>query len=368
MFDVLIVGAGLFGATLAHHLTNDGLKVLVVEKENNIGGTVRTESVNGICVHKHGAHIFRTNDRLLWNFVNEFDEFVPFINSPLAVHNNIIYNLPFNMNTFSRLWNIKSPEQAKAIIQTQIKEYGLDRAPNNLEEFALSTVGRDIYEAFIKEYSEKQWGRPCAELPANTMRRIPLRFTYDNNYYNERFQGIPSHGYSYVIERMLSESVVLCGIDGKLFVRANPKIACVIIYTGCIDDFYDYMYGPLEYRSLRFKHEILSVDDFQGNAVVNYSDKDVDYTRIIEHKHFLNTECSGTVITKEYPSVSGYPYYPIDDENNRAVYNKYLAMAKEDNIIFAGRLGSYKYYDMEDTISNAINLYLKLGGSLCKKK
>lgn len=363
MFDYLIVGAGLFGATLAHYLTNAGRTVLVVEKKTKVGGTVRTECIDDIYVHKYGAHIFRTNDSLIWDYVNEFDTFVPFINSPLAIHNDTVYNLPFNMNTFSKLWDIRSPEEAKAIIHKQICEYGLVDEPKNLEEFALSTVGRDIYEAFIKEYSEKQWGRPCVELPPDTMKRIPLRFTYDNNYYDVKYQGIPTHGYSYIIDKMLCASTVFCGVDGRKLIEANPNICNKIIYTGCIDEYYNYQFSPLEYRSLRFEHERwFDIEDYQGNAVVNYSDKNVEYTRIIEHKHFLRTKCPNTITTREYPAFSGDPYYPIDDEKNRKLYNKYLALAERDNIIFAGRLGSYKYYDMSDTISEAFNLFLRLAG------
>ena len=359
MFDYLIVGAGLFGSVLANILTTNGKSVLVVEKKPNVGGTVYTENIDGITVHKYGAHIFRTNNKNIWNYINKFSAFKPFINSPLAVYEDKVYNLPFNMNTFSKLWNIRFPYEAEKIIHDQCIK--LDREPANLEEFALSVVGKDIYEKFIKGYTEKQWGKDCKNLPATIMNRIPVRYTYNNNYYNALYQGVPIKGYTYIVEKLLENSTVLLGIDGKEFIKNNKDIASSIIYTGCIDEFFDFSLGKLEYRSLKFEHEVLSVSDYQGNAVVNYTSRSVPWTRIIEHKHFLSEDCPYTIITKEYPILSSDtfdPYYPVRTEFNVQLYNKYLEMS--DNIIFAGRLGSFRYTDMEETISMATSLATKL--------
>ena len=359
-YDVLIVGAGLFGSVLAERLSSYGKNVLIVEKELQPGGTVATEDIKGITTHLYGAHIFRTNSINVYNYVTDICSFKPFVNTPIAIHNNCAYNLPFNMNTFSKLWNITTPQEAKSIIQRQIDEYGLDREPKNLEEYALSTVGRDVYEAFIRDYTEKQWNKPCTELPVETMRRIPIRYTYDNNYYTCKYQGVPNIGYSNMIKRLLNHCgiTLLCGIDGKSFIAGNPNIADTIVYTGCIDEYFNYKFGRLEYRSLRFETEIIDVSDYQGVAVVNHSDLIVPYTRTIEHKHFLGQKSDVTVVTKEYPqdyNGTNIPYYPIESEENIARYKQYLKLVPS-NMTFAGRLGSYKYTSMDETVANAISL------------
>lgn len=361
MFDYLIVGAGLFGATLAHILSTNGKRVLVVERKLNVGGTVYTEQCSNITIHKYGAHIFRTDDADIWHFFTKFSEFVPFINTPIAIHNGISYNLPFNMNTFSKLWGISTPEEAKRIIAEQTANYS-DKVPENLEEYALATVGKDIYSCFIKEYTEKQWNKRCSELPASTMGRIPIRFTYNNNYYNARYQGVPVNGYTFIINKMLSGSVVLMGIDGKKFVENNKSIATRIIYTGRIDEFFDYKYGSLEYRSLKFEEKVFETDNVQGVAVVNWSDNSVPYTRSIEHKHFACDKSDITIVSYEYPVIcdnKNDAYYPINTKTNNALYERYVAENYTD-IIFAGRLGEYKYYDMADTLRQAIKLADKL--------
>lgn len=359
-YDILIVGAGLFGSVLANCLAKYGKNVLIVEKEPEPGGTVATKNINGITVHLHGAHIFRTNLDFIWDYVNEFCYFKPFVNTPIAIHNGCAYNLPFNMNTFSKLWNITMPHEAKSIIQHQIDDYGLSEEPKNLEEFALSTVGKDIYEAFIRDYTEKQWNRPCSSLPVATMRRIPIRYTYNNNYYDCKHQGIPNIGYSTLISRLLGHSniTLLCGIDGKSFLLSNSNIAKKIVYTGCIDEFFDYTFGRLEYRSLRFETDVIDTDDYQGVAVVNYSDLTVPYTRSIEHKHFLNQKSDVTVITKEYPqdyNGMNVPYYPIESDENIILYKQYLKLVPS-NMMFAGRLGSYKYISMDEAVNEAMTL------------
>ena len=363
-YDVLIVGAGLFGSVLADCLSKYNKNVLIVEKESKPGGTVATENINGITVHLHGAHIFRTNLEFIWDYVNELCHFEPFINTPIAIHDNCSYNLPFNMNTFSKLWNITTPEEAKNIIQQQIADYGLSGEPKNLEEYALSTVGKDIYEAFIRDYTEKQWNKPCSSLPVATMRRIPIRYTYNNNYYNCKYQGIPNAGYSTLIRRLLNHNniTLLCGIDGKSFVTNNPNIAKTIVYTGCIDEFFNYKFGRLEYRSLKFETSVIDTDDYQGVAVVNYSDLTVPYTRSIEHKHFLNQKSAVTVVTKEYPqdyNGKNIPYYPIESDENIVRYRQYLKLVP-DNMMFAGRLGSYKYISMDETVDKAMSLAANL--------
>lgn len=360
-YDVLIVGAGLFGSVLAERLSNYGKKVLIVEKEEKPGGTVATDTVHDITVHLYGAHIFRTSLSTVWNYINRFGQFKRFVNTPIAIHNNEAYNLPFNMNTFSKLWHITKPNEAKAIIRKQISDYGLNREPHNLEEYAISTVGSDIYNAFIREYTEKQWNKPCNVLPVSIMRRIPIRYTYDNNYYMDEYQGIPERGYSHIVENLLDSGniTLLCGIDGKLFVQNNPDVARHIVYTGCVDDFFNYSFGELEYRSLRFETTVHAADNYQGVAVVNYSDSDVPYTRSIEHKHFLDEQSDVTLVTREYPEsyVRGVniPYYPIENETNIMRYKQYLDLIPE-NMTFAGRLGSYRYTSMDETIENAITL------------
>ena len=301
MYDYLIVGAGLFGAVFAHEAYKKGRTCLVIDKRNNIGGNIYTESTEGINVHKYGAHIFHTSDKQIWDYVNRFAEFNNYINSPVAVYKDELYNLPFNMNTFSRMWNIRTPEQAKEIIASQIADLGITE-PHNLEEQALSLVGRDVYEKLIKGYTEKQWGRDCKELPAFIIKRLPLRFVYDNNYFNDRYQGIPIGGYTAIIEKMLEGIEVRTGTDYFDFIRDNKNIARKTIFTGMIDEYYGYCYGPLQYRSVRFETEVLDCENYQGNAVVNYTDREVPYTRIIEHKHFEFGKQPKTVISREYSS------------------------------------------------------------------
>lgn len=357
MYDYLIVGAGLFGAVFAHEAYKKGRTCLVIDKRNNIGGNIYTESTEGINVHKYGAHIFHTSDKQIWDYVNRFAEFNNYINSPVAVYKDELYNLPFNMNTFSRMWNIRTPEQAKEIIASQIADLGITE-PHNLEEQALSLVGRDVYEKLIKGYTEKQWGRDCKELPAFIIKRLPLRFVYDNNYFNDRYQGIPIGGYTAIIEKMLEGIEVRTGTDYFDFIRDNKDIARKTIFTGMIDEYYGYCYGPLQYRSVRFETEVLDCENYQGNAVVNYTDREVPYTRIIEHKHFEFGKQPKTVISREYSSEwkqGMEPYYPVNNEENNALYEKYRELAdKESNVIFGGRLGQYKYYDMDKVIAAAL--------------
>lgn len=357
MYDYLIVGAGLFGAVFAHEAYKKGRTCLVIDKRNNIGGNIYTESTEGINVHKYGAHIFHTSDKQIWDYVNRFAEFNNYINSPVAVYKDELYNLPFNMNTFSRMWNIRTPEQAREIIASQIADLGITE-PRNLEEQALSLVGRDVYEKLIKGYTEKQWGRDCRELPAFIIKRLPLRFVYDNNYFNDRYQGIPIGGYTAIIEKMLEGIDVRTGTDYFDFIRDNKDIARKTIFTGMIDEYYGYCYGPLQYRSVRFETEVLDCENYQGNAVVNYTDREVPYTRIIEHKHFEFGKQPKTVISREYSSEwkqGMEPYYPVNNEENNALYEKYRELAdKESNVIFGGRLGQYKYYDMDKVIAAAL--------------
>ena len=357
MYDYLIVGAGLFGAVFAHEAYKKGRTCLVIDKRNNIGGNIYTESTEGINVHKYGAHIFHTSDKQIWDYVNRFAEFNNYINSPVAVYKDELYNLPFNMNTFSRMWNIRTPEQAKEIIASQIADLGITE-PHNLEEQALSLVGRDVYEKLIKGYTEKQWGRDCKELPAFIIKRLPLRFVYDNNYFNDRYQGIPIGGYTAIIEKMLEGIEVRTGTDYFDFIRDNKNIARKTIFTGMIDEYYGYCYGPLQYRSVRFETEVLDCENYQGNAVVNYTDREVPYTRIIEHKHFEFGKQPKTVISREYSAEwkqGMEPYYPVNNEENKALYEKYRELAdKESNVIFGGRLGQYKYYDMDKVIAAAL--------------
>ena len=308
-------------------------------------------------MHKYGAHIFHTSDKQVWDYVNRFAEFNNYINSPVAVYKDELYNLPFNMNTFSRMWNIRTPEQAREIIASQIADLGITE-PRNLEEQALSLVGRDVYEKLIKGYTEKQWGRDCRELPAFIIKRLPLRFVYDNNYFNDRYQGIPIGGYTAIIEKMLEGIEVRTGTDYFDFIRDNKDIARKTIFTGMIDEYYGYCYGPLQYRSVRFETEVLDCENYQGNAVVNYTDREVPYTRIIEHKHFEFGKQPKTVISREYSSEwkqGMEPYYPVNNEENNALYEKYRELAdKESNVIFGGRLGQYKYYDMDKVIAAAL--------------
>lgn len=356
-FDYLIVGAGLFGSVFAYEATQRGKKCLVIDKRNHIAGNIYTENIEGINVHKYGAHIFHTSDKTIWEYVNRFADFNNFINSPIASYKDELYNLPFNMNTFSKMWGIKTPAEAKAIIAGQIANLNIGE-PQNLEEQALKLVGTDVYEKLIKGYTQKQWGRPCTELPAFIIKRLPLRFTYDNNYFNDRYQGIAIGGYTQIIEKMLAGSDVKTDTDYFEFIKENPDIAEKTVFTGQIDEFFGYRYGALGYRSVRFENEILDTDNYQGDAVVNYTDREVPYTRIIEHKHFEFGKQEKTVISREYsaewqPGIE--PYYPINDEANNTLYEKYKALAvTRPDVIFGGRLGQYKYYDMDKVIAAAL--------------
>ena len=356
-YDYLIVGAGLFGAVFAHEAAAKGKKCLVIDKRNHIAGNIYTEKIEDIDVHKYGAHIFHTSDKKIWDYVNRFAEFNNYINSPVAIYNDELYNLPFNMNTFSKMWGISTPQEAKDIIAAQIADLNITE-PKNLEEQALSLVGKDVYEKLIKGYTEKQWGRDCKELPSFIIKRLPLRFVYDNNYFNDRYQGIPIGGYTKIVEKMLEGIEVRTGTDYFDFIRDNKNIARKTIFTGMIDEYYGYCYGPLQYRSVRFETEVLDCENYQGNAVVNYTDREVPYTRIIEHKHFEFGKQPKTVISREYSSEwkqGMEPYYPVNNEENNALYEKYRELAdKESNVIFGGRLGQYKYYDMDKVIAAAL--------------
>lgn len=356
-YDYLIVGAGLFGAVFAYEAAKKGKKCLVIDKRDHIAGNIYTKETENINVHQYGAHIFHTSDRKIWDYVNSFADFNNYINSPVAVYKDELYNLPFNMNTFSKMWNIKTPSEAKAIIKKQIEELNITE-PKNLEEQALSLVGTDVYEKLIKGYTEKQWGRDCKELPAFIIKRLPLRFTYDNNYFNDRYQGIPIGGYTKIVEKMLEGSDVLLDTDYFEYIKDNEGIADKVLFTGMIDEYYDFCYGHLEYRTVRFETEVLDCDNYQGNAVVNYTDREVPYTRIIEHKHFEFGKQDKTIISREYstewePGME--PYYPVNNERNNELFEKYKALAdKEENVIFGGRLGNYKYYDMDKVIIAAL--------------
>ena len=358
-YDYLIVGTGLFGAVFAHEAVKKGKSCLVIDKRDHIGGNIYTEEIEGINVHKYGAHIFHTSDKEVWDYVNGFAEFNQYINSPIAVYKDELYNLPFNMNTFSRMWNIKTPDEAKRIIEEQKKELNI-KEPQNLEEQALSLVGTDVYEKLIKGYTEKQWGRDCRELPAFIIKRLPLRFTYDNNYFSDRFQGIPIGGYTRIIEKLLEGSEVMTGTVYKDFIKENEGIADKTIYTGMIDEFFDYKLGALQYRSVRFETEVLDTDNYQGNAVVNYTDREVPFTRVIEHKHFEYGKQEKTVISREYSSEwkkGDEPYYPVNDDKNSKLYEEYKKLARErKDIIFGGRLGMYKYFDMDKVIRASLEL------------
>ena len=356
-YDYLIVGAGLFGATFAYEANKKGKKCLVIDKRAHIGGNIYCKKTENINVHQYGAHIFHTSNKKVWDYVNSFVEFNGYINSPIANYKGEIYNLPFNMNTFNKLWGVITPEEAKAKIEEQRKASGIVE-PKNLEEQAISLVGTDIYTKLIKGYTEKQWGRSATELPSFIIKRLPVRFTYDNNYFNDRYQGIPEGGYNIIIEKMLE------GIDAKLstdFFKNREELSNLaekIVFTGMIDEFYNYEFGALEYRSLKFEHEILECDNYQGVAVVNYTEKEIPYTRVIEHKHFEYGTQNKTVITKEYPidwKIGDEPYYPVNDEKNNKLFEKYKELAsKEKSVVFGGRLGNYKYYDMHQVIEAAL--------------
>ncbi|MBQ2667728.1 MAG: UDP-galactopyranose mutase [Clostridia bacterium] len=358
MFDYLLVGAGLYNAVFAHELTKRGKTCLVIDRRNHIAGNIYTETVSDIHVHKYGAHIFHTSDKAVWEYVHQFAEFNHFVNSPLAVYHDELYNLPFNMNTFSKMWGVRTPDEAKAKIAEQVAELGIAE-PKNLEEQALSLVGTDVYTKLVKGYTEKQWGRDCKDLPAFIIRRLPCRFTYNNNYFNDPYQGIPVGGYTAMVEKMFAGAEIRLSTDFFDLIREEPNIAKKIVYTGCIDEYFDYVYGPLHYRSVRFETEELQTADYQGNAVVNYTAREVPYTRIIEHKHFDFGQQPTTVISREYPAEwqpGMEPYYPINDAENNALYARYKALADaQENVIFGGRLGQYRYYDMDKVIRAALD-------------
>lgn len=368
MYDFLIVGAGLTGTVLARELTDAGKKCLVIDRRDHIAGNCYTQNISGINVHKYGAHIFHTDDEQVWNYVGRFAKFNNYINSPIAIFHDEIYNLPFNMNTFAKMWNVATPAQAREIIEKQKAEAAIDGEPKNLEEQALSLVGKDIFEKLIKEYTEKQWGRDCKELPADIIKRLPVRYTYDNNYFNHRFQGIPEGGYTAMVEKMLDGIEVKTGVS---FSQADLSGFKHVIYTGPVDEYFDFRLGQLEWRSVRFETELLEGEpNWQGNAVVNYTSHDVPYTRIIEHKHFEfgkdsnGNELPDTVISREYSAAwkpGDEPYYPVNDEKNNALYAEYAKLAEsEEKVTFAGRLGTYKYYDMAPCIRAALDLAEKL--------
>lgn len=367
-YQYLVVGAGLYGAVFAHEMEKKGKDCLVIEKRDHIAGNIYTKEVNGIQVHEYGAHIFHTSDKEVWNYVNQFAEFNHYINCPVARYKDELYNLPFNMNTFAKMWNIKTPKEAREHIDAQIADLHITE-PKNLEEQALSLVGRDIYEKLVKGYTEKQWGRDCKELPSFIIKRLPVRFVFDNNYFNDPYQGIPKGGYTQIVEKLLEGIPVKLGTDYETFCQRSTDGGFIsmdgedtfekVLYTGMIDQFYEYCYGELAYRSLRFETEYLEDEDnYQGNAVVNYTEREVPYTRIIEHKHFEFGTQKGTVITREYPkewSRGDEPYYPVNDQHNSELYEKYAQRAaQEKNVLFGGRLGQYKYYDMDKVVRAAL--------------
>ena len=358
MYDYLIVGAGLFGSVFASEATKHGKKCLIIDKRDHVGGNVYTENMEGINVHKYGAHIFHTNHEKIWDYVNGFVKFNRYTNSPMANYKGEIYNLPFNMNTFNKLWGVVTPQEAKEKIEEQKRKAGI-KEPKNLEEQAISLVGTDIYERLIKGYTEKQWGRSAKDLPVFIIKRLPVRFTYDNNYFNDRFQGIPIGGYNTIIEKMLIGSDIRLNVDFFANRYELQALAKKTIFTGMIDQYFNFKYGVLEYRSLYFEVNVIEeTDNYQGNAVMNYTDAETPYTRIIEHKHFEFGSQEKTVITKEYPSEwkpGCDPYYPINDKKNNALYKKYKDLAdKEEKVIFGGRLATYKYYDMHQVIGAAL--------------
>ena len=359
MVDYLVVGAGLFGAAFAQQARERGYSVLVIDKRDHIGGNVYTEEIEGIQVHRYGAHIFHTNDRKVWQYVNRFAEFNRYTNSPVANYKGELYSLPFNMYTFNKMWGVVTPQEALERIEAQRAAAGITE-PHNLEEQAISLVGTDIYEKLVKGYTEKQWGRPCTELPAFIIRRLPVRLTFDNNYFNALFQGIPIGGYTRLVERMLEGIEVRLGADYLADRAAWRALAKTVVYTGSVDSYFDCCYGPLSYRSVRFETEVLDTPNFQGNAVVNYTDRETPYTRIIEHKFFEFGTQPKTVISREYSSEwrpGAEPYYPVNDAANSALYARYCALAdREEGVIFGGRLGEYRYYDMDAVLASALKL------------
>ena len=358
-YDYLIVGAGLYGAVFAHEATKRGKKCLVIDKRNHIAGNIYTYQCEGINVHQYGAHIFHTNNKAVWEYVNQFAEFNRYTNSPIANYKGEIYNMPFNMNTFNKMWGVITPEEAKAKIELQRAEAGITE-PKNLEEQAISLVGTDIYEKLIKGYTGKQWGRPCTELPSFIIKRLPVRFTYDNNYFNALYQGIPVGGYTQMVANMLGDIEVRLETDYFENKAEFDAMAEKVVYTGPVDAYFDYKLGTLQYRSVRFETETLDMENYQGNAVVNYTDSETPYTRIIEHKHFEFGTQPKTVISREYSAewnVGDEPYYPVNDDKNGALYAQYKELAdKEENVIFGGRLGEYKYYDMDKVIEVALDV------------
>lgn len=355
-YDYLLVGSGLFAGVFAYFAGKQGKKCLVLEKRDHLGGNIYCEETEGIHVHKYGAHIFHTSSREVWDFVNSLAEFNRYTNSPVANYKGEMYNMPFNMNTFSRMWGISTPEEAKKIIQEQRKV--IKGEPKNLEEQAINLVGTDIYEKLVKHYTEKQWGRPCTELPAFIIKRLPVRLIFDNNYFNALYQGIPNGGYTQMVANMLQGVEVRLGVNYLANKAELDALADRVIYTGPIDAYFDYSLGTLQYRSVRFETETLACPNYQGNAVINYTDAETPYTRIIEHKHFEFGTQPKTVITREYPVTwqeGMEPYYPVNDEKNQALYQKYAKLAeKEEHVIFGGRLGEYKYYDMDKVIASAM--------------
>ena len=357
-YDYLIVGAGLFASTFAHEAFKAGKKCLVIDKRDHAGGNIYCKNIEGINVHWYGAHIFHTNDKALWDYVNQFVEFNRYTNSPIANYKGELFNLPFNMNTFYRLWGTKTPEEAKKKIAEQIAPLNI-AAPKNLEEQALKLVGTDIYEKLIKHYTEKQWGRKATELPAFIIKRLPVRFNYDNNYFNDKYQGIPIGGYNKIINGLLEGVDIRLNTDFFKDKAELENLADKIIFTGKIDEYFDYQFGELEYRSLRFETEVIDAENYQGNAVMNYTDAETSFTRIIEHKHFEFGTQPKTVITKEYPLVESKgvePYYPVNDEHNMALFKKYQELADQQiNVIFGGRLAEYKYYDMHQVLASALH-------------
>ena len=370
MYDYLIVGSGLFGAVFAHYAKQRGFKSLVVDRRAHLGGNIYNSYHEGIPVHTYGAHIFHTSNEKVWRFVNKFVAFNGFVNSPVANYKGRLFNLPFNMNTFYAMWGIKTPKEALNKIEEQKRMVDISE-PKNLEEQAISLVGTDIYEILIKGYTEKQWGRGCKELPPSIIKRLPFRLTFDNNYFNARWQGIPVEGYTRLIERMLEGVEVRLGIDFLHDRGVLSSLAKKVIYTGPIDAFFDYCYGPLEYRTVRFETQVLPTENYQGVAVMNYTEREVPYTRIIEHKHFVfgtQGRKDITVISREYPeewNTSKEPYYPVNDEKNTKLYNEYVSLANSRvdscNVIFGGRLGSYRYYDMDKVIEAAYELACREG-------
>lgn len=358
-YDYLIVGSGLFGSIFAYEANKIGKKCLVIDKRAHVGGNIYTENVEAINVHKYGAHIFHTSNKEVWKYINKFAEFNRYTNSPVARYKDELYNMPFNMNTFNKLWGVVTPKEAQAKVEEEKKEAGITE-PKNLEEQAISLVGKTIYEKLVKGYTEKQWGQKATELPSFIIKRLPVRFIYDNNYFNDIYQGIPIGGYTKIIEKMLEGIEVKLNCDFFEHRAELENIADKIIFTGPIDQYYNYQFGELEYRSLRFETEVLDEQNYQGNAVVNYTEYEVPYTRIIEHKHFeFDDTTPKTVVTKEYPdkwTLGKEPYYPINNDKNNSLYEKYDELAKNDNkVIFGGRLGQYKYYDMDKVILEALN-------------